>query len=100
MAQDGQARLDFIQNIEYKFVELLSCLCATSPVEVIKKQIGFRYGMMKSKFMLLSSRIADIYQLVKLKNPSLLLQIQKLNANANLGKTSTSIVSSHSKLQK
>ncbi len=37
MAHDGQARLDFIQNIEYKFVELLSCLCSTSPVDIIKK---------------------------------------------------------------
>ena len=25
MQRDGTARLDFIQNMEYKFVELLSC---------------------------------------------------------------------------
>ena len=25
MHEDGSARLDFIQNMEYKFVELLSC---------------------------------------------------------------------------
>ena len=25
MSRDGSAKLDFIQNIEYKFIELLSC---------------------------------------------------------------------------
>jgi hypothetical protein len=34
--QDGSARLDFIQNMEYKFVELLSCHFIPSPEDVIR----------------------------------------------------------------
>jgi hypothetical protein len=42
-----EARLDFIQNMEYKFVELVSCNCQRSSEEVIQKQITFRYNATK-----------------------------------------------------
>jgi hypothetical protein len=41
------ARLDFIQNMEYKFVELVSCNCQRSSEEVIQKQITYRYNSTK-----------------------------------------------------
>ena len=44
MKRDGSARLDFIQNMEYKFVELLSCNFARSPEEVVRQQITYRYN--------------------------------------------------------
>eukprot|EP00636_Phaeomonas_parva_P015715 CAMPEP_0118862648 /NCGR_PEP_ID=MMETSP1163-20130328/7776_1 /TAXON_ID=124430 /ORGANISM="Phaeomonas parva, Strain CCMP2877" /LENGTH=171 /DNA_ID=CAMNT_0006796571 /DNA_START=149 /DNA_END=661 /DNA_ORIENTATION=+ len=36
MQQDGTARLDFIQNMEYKFVELMSCHFARSSEESVQ----------------------------------------------------------------
>ena len=36
MQRDGTARLDFIQNMEYKFVELLSCDFEASTEDIIR----------------------------------------------------------------
>lgn len=77
MQRDGQARLDFIRNMEYKFVELLSCDFVASPEEVVRQQITFRYNSVKSKLALMQARLQDVNQLVKVKSPSLLLQLQK-----------------------
>lgn len=44
---DGRARLDFIQNMEYKFVELLSATFVRSSDEVVRQQITYRYNAMK-----------------------------------------------------
>jgi len=77
MQRDGHARLDFIQNMEYKFVELLSCDFIASPEDVVRQQITFRYNSTKSRLALMQARLQDINALVKVKNPSLLLQLQK-----------------------
>lgn len=77
MRRDGQARLDFIQNIEYKFIELLSCDFVASTEEMVRQQITYRYNAVKSKLALIQARMQDLNALVKVKNPSLLLQLQK-----------------------
>ena len=77
MQKEGTARLDFIQNIEYKFIELMSLDFVNSPDDVVRKQISFRYNALKSKLQLMKDRIETINNIVKIKNPSLLLQIQK-----------------------
>ncbi|CAI2379546.1 unnamed protein product [Moneuplotes crassus] len=77
MQRDGSARLDFIQNMEYKFVELLSCDFDASTEETIRQQITFRYNAVKSKLAIMQARLQDINAIVKVKNPSLLLQLQK-----------------------
>lgn len=86
MQKDGSARLDFIQNIEYKFIELLSLDFANSPDEVVRRQIAYRYNSLKTKLSLMQDRVNSISNLIKLKNPSLLLQIQKITP----GKLNTS----------
>jgi len=78
MQKDGSARLDFIQNIEYKFIELLSIDFGNSDDNVIRKQIAYRYNSLKTKLSLQQDRINSISNLIKLKNPSLLLQVQKI----------------------
>ena len=80
MQKEGTARLDFIQNIEYKFIELLSLDFVNSPDDTVRKQISFRYNSLKSKLTLMQDRINTINNIVKVKNPSLLLQIQKTPA--------------------
>ena len=83
MQKEGTARLDFIQNIEYKFIELLSLDFVNSPDDTVRKQIAFRYNALKTKLTLSQDRIVTINNLVKLKNPSLLLQIQKTSTKIN-----------------
>ena len=77
MQRDGQGRLDFIQNIEYKFIELLSLDFMAGEEELVRQQITYRYNAVKSKLALMQARLSDISSLVKVKNPSLLLQIQQ-----------------------
>jgi hypothetical protein len=76
-SESDEARLDFIQNMEYKFVELMYCECRRSPDEVVQHHITYRYNAMKQKLSLVQSRLQEITNLVKIKNPSLLLQLQK-----------------------
>lgn len=63
--------------MEYKFIELLSCMFRASSEDVIRAQISFRYNLVKSRLTLVSARLSDVNHLVKIKSPSLLLQLQK-----------------------
>ncbi len=89
MQKDGNARLDFIKNIEYKFIELLSIDFLNSPEDMVRKYIAYKYSSMKSKISLLQDRINNISNLVKIKNPSLLLQIQKTPAKLKSNPSTT-----------
>lgn len=57
MQADGRARLDFIQNMEYKFVELLSVDFMRVSDETIRQHICFRYNSMKSRLQVLQTRL-------------------------------------------
>jgi hypothetical protein len=74
---DSLGRLDLIQNMEYKFIELMSCDFEASPEHVIQHHITYRYNAMKQRLAIMQSRLHEINNLVKLKNPSLLIQLQK-----------------------
>ena len=67
MHNSGEARLDFIQNMEYKFVELLSCRFLSSSDEEIRDQITYRYNVLKSRLALMQARLADVNALVSVK---------------------------------
>jgi len=77
MQRDGQARLEFIQNMEFKFLELLSLDFLAAPEELIRQNISFRYSLLKAKSQVLQTKLKDVSALLKIKNPSLLLQLQK-----------------------
>jgi len=77
MQRGGRGHLDFIQNMEYKFVELLSCAFVAADDETVRQSITFRYNSVKSRLALMQARLQDINALVKVKNPSLLLQLQR-----------------------
>jgi hypothetical protein len=74
---DGRGRMDFIQNMEYKFVELISCACERSPDEIIQHHITYRYNAIKQRYALTQTRLTELSNLVKTKNPSLMLQLGK-----------------------
>lgn len=76
MKPDGHARLDFIQNMEYKFVELLSVNFNRSSDEMVQRTISYRYNALKSRLKFMQSRLQEVNQIVKVKNPSLLLQVR------------------------
>lgn len=57
MQADGRARLDFIQNMEYKFVELLSVDFMRVTEDAIRQHISFRYNSMKSRLQVLQTRL-------------------------------------------
>lgn len=80
----GKARLDFIQNMEYKFVELVSCACEQSPQEIIQHHITYRYNNIKNRFAITQARLTELSNLVKTKNPSLMLQMQKGSASVSM----------------
>lgn len=88
MFNETDARLDFIQNMEYKFVELMYCSFSRSPDEVVQHHITYRYNAMKQKLSVVQGRLQEITNLVKIKNPSLLLQLQKSNAASSAASTS------------
>lgn len=73
---DGSGKLEMIQNMEYKHVELLSLSCRQSEDEIVQRQITFRYNSLKQRMLSLQSKLQDINSMVKTKNPSLLLQMQ------------------------
>eukprot|EP01026_Neomeris_dumetosa_P040384 TRINITY_DN3333_c0_g1_i1.p1 TRINITY_DN3333_c0_g1~~TRINITY_DN3333_c0_g1_i1.p1 ORF type:complete len:234 (+),score=32.84 TRINITY_DN3333_c0_g1_i1:79-780(+) len=77
MMSDGEAHLDFIQNMEHKFVELLSCRFVASKEDVVRQHITFRYNAIKQRLAQMQARLADISAVVKVKNPGLLLSLQK-----------------------
>ena len=51
MQRDGQARLDFIENMEYKFLEMLTIDFIASPEDIIRQNVTFRYNVLKAKSM-------------------------------------------------
>lgn len=80
MQKDGTASLNFIQNMEYKFIELFSCSFIHSPEQLVRQQICFRYNALQTKLRLMQSRMDELTNAVKIKNPAL---IQSLNQSSN-----------------
>ena len=52
MQQDGYGRLDFIENLEYKFIELFSVDFMASSEEIIRHSITYRYNLIKVKLFI------------------------------------------------
>ena len=71
----GQARLDIIQNVSFKYVELLSLPFARSSEATARDSITFRYAKAKAQAAVVQSKLSELVQLVKVKNPSLLLAL-------------------------
>lgn len=77
LGRDGRSHLDFIQNLEYKFVELLSIEVNLSSDETVRQSVSFRYNALKSRLALMHARLQDVNALIKLKSPALLAQMQR-----------------------
>jgi hypothetical protein len=69
--------LKIIQKTEYKNIELISFEFDCANEDSVRQHVTFRYGSMKSKLALMEGRYQDIREIIRLKNPSLLLHIDK-----------------------
>eukprot|EP01009_Symbiontida_sp_KSa7_P003087 NODE_1748_length_550_cov_491.506986_g1413_i0.p1 GENE.NODE_1748_length_550_cov_491.506986_g1413_i0~~NODE_1748_length_550_cov_491.506986_g1413_i0.p1 ORF type:complete len:133 (+),score=26.88 NODE_1748_length_550_cov_491.506986_g1413_i0:32-400(+) len=99
LQRDGNSVLEFIQNMEYKFVELLCLPFKESPEHVIRQHISFRYNALKSRLAMMQARLQDVNALVKMKNPSLLVQLQKTSSLSQSVPPPMSTPQSHSQMQ-
>ena len=70
----GHARLNFIQNMNYKFVELLHLAFEASPEGTVRDSIARRYNSVKAQLAVSRSKMSDFRDVVKVKNPSLMKQ--------------------------
>ena len=69
--------IEFVQNLEYKYLQLLSLPVDSATDELIRSNITFRFSTLKAKYSYLKNKLKDITAIIKLKNPTLLLSIQK-----------------------
>lgn len=61
LKEDGSATLSFVQNMEYKFVELLTLKFNQSPEDLIRQSISFRFHVLKSKLAIMHARLQVNY---------------------------------------
>jgi len=76
MQRGMKARLDFLENLDYKWIEHLSMPLDGASDSAVRENIVHRYNKMKAVMVTLQSRLADLAGLVKLRNPSLLVQFR------------------------
>ncbi len=76
MHDDGSARLDFIQNTDFKFLELLSLDFVISSEDVIRQNIAFRYSLQRTKTQVLQNKLREVDSAIKSKNPVLLRNVK------------------------
>ena len=74
---NNDARLIFEQNLQYKIIELLVIAMKRTSEEETKDSVSYRYNFVKSKLELVQSRFAKFIEVVKVKNPSLVAQLEK-----------------------
>lgn len=65
MNLDGSVTLLFLQNIEYKNIELLQCEFSIADEEVIKTHVSYRYQLAKIKHDIANDRLKEISKIVK-----------------------------------
>ena len=53
----GQARLDIIQNVQFKFVELLSLPFSRSTEEATRQSITYRYAKVKAQASVVQAKL-------------------------------------------
>lgn len=73
----GAGRLDFVQNLQYRFVDLLSLSTVESDDDVVRQSVTHRFNSLRARLQHLQARYQDLNALVKIKSPGLLQQLQR-----------------------
>ncbi|KAK9809396.1 hypothetical protein WJX73_001746 [Symbiochloris irregularis] len=77
-SDSSPGRLWFVQNMEHKFVELLSVEFSPVEEDMVRDRLDYRYKAVKAQLAIVQACLADVYAVIKLKNPSLLRQLQNI----------------------
>ncbi|GIQ85080.1 hypothetical protein KIPB_006696 [Kipferlia bialata] len=77
VSHEGVARLEFIQGMVYKYVELMSLNLVAASEDTVRQYISFRYKAMTARCSMLESNIKELKGLIKVKLPSLHMQLSK-----------------------
>ena len=75
--EDKMAKLEIMENLEYKFAELISLNFSPVSKDFIHKQIIYRYNSMRGLFDMTQNRINIINGVLKDTNPSLISEVKK-----------------------
>jgi len=75
--EQKRAVLEFLQDTEYRRVELLRIDLEHCDEETVKNLITYRISSTKQKTTLMQERLRDIMNIVKAKNPVLMQEIYK-----------------------
>jgi hypothetical protein len=67
LGADGSANLEFVQNIEYKFIDLLVLPFRESPEQVVRQHITYRYNAIRSRLSIVTARLQDVSALVRVR---------------------------------
>jgi hypothetical protein len=92
VSSDGsRGRLDFIQSLGFKFVEALSLDVLLTPPDIVRAHIVFRHAALQQRCAQLETKLREVNELVKNRQPSLLLAIKKTNGH-HAAASSSSII--------
>ena len=90
MNSDSTATLKFVKiikskkdKIKFKEIEQLSLNLKLGDMDEINRHVSFRYKLAKYDLMKSQSQLNDILAILKLKNPSLIAQINNATASAD-----------------
>ncbi len=68
LGRDGNATLQLLQNLEFKFVELLALPLRESSEPVVRAHVTYRYNAMRSRLGIMTARLQDVSALVKVRD--------------------------------
>ena len=77
MNSDSTATLKFYKILDFKVLEQLSLNMKLGDAEVINDHVAFQYKLVKKKMNDMKSKLEEIVQIIKDKNPSLIYQINR-----------------------
>ena len=80
IVKDGISNISFKKKAEFRTIDALTLTLGCASEEYTKKQVIYRFNAEKSKLDIMQARLNDIYNIVGIKNPSLLNQIKKTPA--------------------
>lgn len=77
MDRQGGGRFDIIQNISYKFMELVSCEFVVSSNELVRKSITYRFGLQRRMMEDVENQILQLEEIIKHRAAGLIPVIKK-----------------------
>ena len=77
MNSDSTATLTFHQILEYKSINILTLNLKLGDEDEINKHVSYKYKMISHNLMESRKKLEEVCDILKLKNPSLISQINK-----------------------